>query len=237
LDPFDPLNLALSTRSPRPAMTLLSSPASARWTRCRRNTRCTVYFVRVGLSSLWAGFPSTTRSVDIPGATCSADHGCVGARITDSRLDRTLRGFEDSGGRPEAAPASGRQHLPRSSLITGQHGLPCQQRANPRCEISRAAQEVIQQQTRTQPAPARIDAACVGGDVYGCLRPTSAPTLLPFLVGRGRGWVDAGVSQGRTLTVTSIPKFASICNPALWSGVACEAQSKKGISFNKRHHG
>ena len=106
-------------------------------------------------SSYCTGFPSTTRSVDIPGATGSADHGCWGARMADSRPDRTLQGF-GSTTRGGSNQWSARRAPSRP---------PCQ-RADTRYALSRAAQKSIRQ-TRTQPAPARKDAAGVGGDSHG----------------------------------------------------------------------
>ena len=192
--------------------------------------RCTVYFVWVKLTPSkncrrcgQASCPSKPRSVDIPGATVRPimDSWAHGQRIRGQSQTGLLRGIRGFGRTTRGGSNQRPATLAPSSLANYGAARSRCQRTDARGAISRTAQKATPQ-SRTQPAPARQDAAlCLNGDAHGWLadgsRMPSAdfrPTLLPSLVGRGCGWVDAGLCQGRTLRESSISKFASATPPS-----------------------
>ncbi len=155
---------------------------------------------------MWTGFPSTTRSVDIPGATGSADHGSWGARA-DSRPDRTLQCFGSTtrGGSNQwpAIPARGRLHVRGQMLATHSAG--------PRKRPSDKPGHSRRRHGNTQLVSAEIPTAW--------LRPTS-------LVG------PICRADLESLTKEQVPSFLQIplCDPALSPGVACRPLSEKGAA-------
>ena len=155
--------------------------------------------------------PVHARSVDIAGATGSADHGSWGARMAESRPDRTLQGFGST-------TRGGSNHWPAMYVPPVTASMP-----EGKCSL------------RTQPGRPKAHPTNPDTAGSGTERRSWRRRRFPrHGFGRPR-WLAGGTERPLTKKAPASPN--SRLRPRPVARGRLQSTVRKGYYFNKRHHG